>query len=115
MGSSLRSDLGNLPAKKLAKATLRGEAPSKFLGRGEVRLLLERCFELAHVTKDQAAREMKYADASTVSKWLSEEVPMNFERLWSAELLRAGLLAALAESAGHRVKVRTLVEIERTA
>lgn len=115
MSNSLRAELGTLKAKNLARATLRGESPSKFLGSGRIRRILERCFELSHMTKDQAAREMEYADASTVSKWLSEEVPVNFERLLSSERLRPGLVAAIAEDAGQAVKVRTVVEIERTA
>lgn len=115
MSNSLRAELPSPQRKNIARATLRGEAPSKFLGSGRIRRILERCFELSHLTKDQAAREMNYADASTVSKWLSEEVPVNFERLLSCERLRPGLVAAIAEDAGQSVRVRTVVEIERTA
>lgn len=115
MSTSLAHRLGTLPAKKLAKATLESEAPSKFLGASRLGRVLERCFEHAHMTKDQASREMGYADASTVSKWIAGEVPFNFWRLWSCETLQGAFIAALAEDAGSRVEIETLVRVRRPA
>ena len=70
---------------------------------------------LAGLNKDQAADAMGYTSASSVSRWISNQEPPNLSRLWAAEELRAGLVAALAEHAGDRVEVQTTVIVRRTA
>jgi hypothetical protein len=115
MPSTLRADTLPSQAKNLARGMLRGETPSKFLGSRPIGPVLERCFQLSRMTKDQAARDMDYTDASTVSKWISGDVPFNFARLWAAKKLRAGFIAALAEDAESQVEITQTITIRRLA
>lgn len=116
MPMSLPGLIGATPRKKPARATLRGESPSKALGCDRIGRVVERAFELAHLTKDQASREMGYADASTVSKWIAGEVPVQVSRLWSVPQLRAAFIVALAEDAGDgAVTVERTLRVSRLA
>lgn len=100
------------PRKKLARATLRGESRPKFLGAVNLGRVVERAFQLAGLTKDQARLHMEYADGSTVSKWIANEEPPNLARLWSVDVLRIPLVQALAEES-QSIEVKTLIEIRR--
>lgn len=115
MSHSLRADLPSPQRKSVARATLRGETPRKEFAGIRIGAVIERAIHLSGMTKQQAAGEMGYADPSALSRWIAGTDDVQFERMWAVLTLRAGLLAALAESAGHQVRVRTLVEIERTA
>ena len=110
----LRTAEPSEPAKKLAaRCALRGEAPAKFLGTARVKHIIERCFQLADMTKDQAARAMEYADATTVSKWLAGIESPSIVRIWAVPVLRVALLEALAEDAADDVIVEKCFRIRR--
>lgn len=112
---SLRADLSAGPRRKVARAGLRGEGVSKILGDRSLGPVIARAFALAGLTSDQAAREMGYADATTVAKWIGNTEPPQIARIWSVRQLRVGLLVALAEHADEQVEVRTTVTVRRQA
>lgn len=113
MAPTLAHRLDPLPRKNPARATLRGEGVRKFLAEVHLGHVVERAIHLAGLTKDQAARAMGYESASSISRWIANEEPVNFSRLWSADALRSGLIAALAEEAGDAVEVQTTVIVRR--
>lgn len=114
MSHTLRATLDVLPAKNPAKAHLRGEAASAvFLARVHPGRLIKRCLELAGMTEDQAGREMAYADASEVSKWIAESKAPNVIRLLSVPRLQVPFLEALAEHFADQVQVEKLIRITR--
>ena len=113
MSNSLAHRLDPLPRKSPARAALRGEGARKFLADVHLGSVIERAIALAGMTKDQAARAMGYESASSVSRWIANEEPVNFSRLWAAPELRSGLVAALAENAGDAVEVQTTVIVRR--
>jgi hypothetical protein len=112
MATTLRAELPALTGKKPARAGLAGEADRKFLSLGRI---VERAIAISGLTKDQAAREMGYANASVISRWFSGDEQPSLSRLWAVPSLHVGLVIALAEAAGVGVRVRTQIEIEATA
>jgi hypothetical protein len=109
--STLLRRATDLPRKTPAKATLRGEGVRNFLADVALGRVVERAIALSNLTKDQAARCMGYESAASVSRWIANEEPPNITRMWFAEELRAGLIAAMAEHAGHAVEVETSIRI----
>jgi hypothetical protein len=109
--STLLRRATDLPRKTPAKATLRGEGVRNFLATVALGAVVERTIALSNLTKDQAARCMGYESAASVSRWIANEEPPNLARIWAAEELQAGFVAALAEHAGHMVEVETSIRI----
>jgi hypothetical protein len=109
--TSLLRRASDLPRKTPAKATLRGEGVRNFLADVGLGAVVERAIALSNLTKDQAARCMGYESAASVSRWIANEEAPNLSRMWGAEELRAGLVAALAEHVGFGVEVETNIRI----
>lgn len=113
MATSVVNGLGSLPAKKAAVVGLRGETARKVFSDAYLGRVVERAIALAGLTKDQAGREMGYANASTISRWLSGEESVQLGRVWAVEALRMPLIQALAEAAESGVVVETTVRLRR--
>lgn len=115
MSAILRSSVDTLPRKNPARASLRGEGAGQFLSSVNLGAVIDRAIALSGLTKDQASQVMGYANASLVSRWIANAEPPNLSRIWAAEELRAGFIAALAEHAGHAIEIETSIRIRRTA
>ena len=114
MPKNLTSQLDAIPRKAIA---MQGEAHRKPFAEDLPRLIgqaIERALLLSNLSKQEAAWEMGYTDASALSRWISGVETPQFARLFSVMRLRAALVIALAEIAGN-VEVETTVRIRRTA
>ena len=103
MSPSVADALLVTPRKSLAKARLRGETARKFLADNLSGRVVERTFQLAGLTKDQAAREMGYEDASAVSRWIGGVEKADLNRLLAVEVLSRALGVAIVEAHGGTV------------
>lgn len=117
MSSSLAHRLDPLPRKNPARASLRGEGAGQFLSSVNLGHVVDRAIHLAGRTKDQAAQEMGYANASLVSRWIANTEPFNLSRFWAVADFRSALIVALAEDANDAaIEVqRTVIVRKRTA
>lgn len=115
MRAIVGTHLPTLPRNSVAKAALRGEGVRKEFADLRLGPVWERAIELAGMTNLQASGEMGYHDSSSVARWIQCADDVKFERLWAVKRLRPALIAALAEAEGQRVRVQTIVTIERTA
>lgn len=54
-------------------------------------------------------------DEAQISRWEAGKERPQFDRLWAVPQLRTALVIALAELANEGIRVRTTIEIERSA
>lgn len=116
MGASVADPRLDVPRKPLA---LRGESLRKPLAddaraAGQA---LERAIELAHMTKQELARDLGYGDnQASISRWISGVENMPFARLLSHPKLGIPLIHACAArkvQMGLRgIRVKHIIEID---
>lgn len=113
MGTKATATLDNVHPQMLR---VRGEGDRKKLAdlKSIVGRVVERTFELAGVSKQEAAYAMGYSDPGTVSRWCAGTERAQFDKLLAVEVLRGPLVQALAEATGA-AEVRTEITIRRTA
>lgn len=73
-----------------------------------------RALEIAGITKQQAAYDMGYQDAGTVSRWCSGLERPHFDKLFTLPRVEDAWILARAECNPHIV-VETVVKIPRVA
>jgi hypothetical protein len=104
MAEMLLRRASDLPRKSPAKATLRGEGARNFLAEVSSGAIIAVLLHDLRLTADQFARELGYSSAASISRWIANEEPLNFTRIWAVERFRVPFLAAQAEVAGMPVE-----------
>ena len=82
--------------------------------REEIGRAIQRCFSLAGLTQDQAAREMN-RDPGQIGRWVSGAERPLLDAMFAVKRLRGPLIIALAELGGGHVEVRTQIILRRIA
>lgn len=113
--ASVTRSLPTTLRKSVVRASLRSETERKPFAPPRLGRVIDRMIALSGLTKQQAAAEMHYPDASAISRWVSEVEPPNLSRIWSAPLLRPWFLIACAEASGDSVEIETTVRVRRLA
>jgi hypothetical protein len=109
--------LGEVPRKRVASDPHTGEALCKPLAEEFKPLIgraIERCILLSGMTKQEAAYEMGYTDASALSRWIAGVEQPQLHRLFSVRALQPFLIVALGQMCKD-VVITTNVSVRMTA
>jgi hypothetical protein len=82
--------------------------------RKKVAERVERALQLVGLSKQDAAYQMGYSDAGTISRWCSGAERPLFDKLFAIEGFEDAYLVALAER-NPRMAVETVITVRRTA
>jgi hypothetical protein len=109
--------LGEVPRKRVASDPHTGETLCKPLAEEFKPLIgraIERCILLSGMTKQEAAYEMGYTDASALSRWIAGVEQPQLHRLFSVRALQPFLIVALGQMCKD-VVITTNVSVRMTA
>ena len=82
--------------------------------REQIGRAVQRCFSLAGLTQDQAAREMN-RDPGQVGRWVSGSERPLFDAIFGVDLLRGPMVIALAELDRDAIRIETTITVRKTA